>query len=395
MKNYVIISEFNPFHKGHQYLIEQCRKHGATHITAVMSGNFVQRGDVAIVSKHSRVKMALKGGVDLVLELPLPYALSNAQNFARGGVQIADSMGCCDCLVFGSECGDTTILKQIADSMQNTKFHLFLKKEMQKGISYPNAVANTMKNFDSQYADILNMPNNVLAIEYIKALNEYHSIIIPVTFRRIGDDHNSSQIYSEVASASNIRNLILKHCDFRNFVPETSYDILRRCIRNGKIANMDNNMRAILYRLRNMSIEELSKITDIHEGLEYKIKKAIQQSVTFDEIIKNAKSKRYTYAGLRRILISAFLGITHFFSNQGVPYLRILGFNANGTEILKQMKNKATLPIVTKITNLPDIFSDFARAMLNLEIQSTDIYATFMQNIMPCGMEFINGIVID
>ena len=395
MKNYVIISEFNPFHKGHQYLIEQCRKHGATHITAVMSGNFVQRGDVAIISKHSRVKMALKGGVDLVLELPLPYAMSNAQNFARGGVQIADSMGCCDYLAFGSECGDTTILKQIADSMQNAEFHLLLKQEMQKGISYPNAVANIVNFFSNQYADILNMPNNILAIEYIKALNEYRSDIIPIAFRRIGDDHNSCQIFSEFASAGNIRNLILKQCEFKNFIPETSYDILCQCIHNGEIACMENNMRAVLYRLRNMSVEELSEIADIHEGLEYKIRKAVQKSMAFDEIIENAKSKRYTYAGLRRILIAAFLGITQSFLNRGVPYLRILGFNKRGAEILKQMKKNTALPVVTKITNLPDGFSDFARTMLNLEIQSTDIYATFTQNIMPCGMEFINGIVID
>ena len=393
MKNYAIISEFNPFHKGHQYLIEQCRQHGATHITAIMSGNFVQRGDVAIVDKHTRTEMALKGGVDLVLELPLPYALSNAQNFARGGVRIADSMGCCDSLVFGSECGNIDILKHIADVLQNSEFSFYFRQETEKGISYPNAVKNTVRTFDSDYGNILDFPNNVLGIEYIKALNELHSAVIPVTFKRIGDSHNSKEISSEFSSATNIRKLILKQQNIKNYLPETSYRILCRAIQAGQVADINNNIRSILYQLRTMSIKDFSDIADINEGLEYKIRTAVRQAVTFEEIIEKAKSKRYTYARLRRILWSAFLGITKDFSF-APPYIRILGFNTNGTEILKKMKKTASLPIVTKITNLPDECSVFAQSLLSLESHSTDIYYTFTQNVRRCGMEFINGIVV-
>ena len=275
-----------------------------------MSGNFVQRGDVAIISKHSRVKMALKGGVDLVLELPLPYALSNAQNFARGGVRIADSMGCCDSLVFGSECGNIDILKQIADVLQNSEFSFYFRQETEKGISYPNAVKNTVRTFDSDYGNILDFPNNVLGIEYIKALNELHSAVIPVTFKRIGDSHNSKEISSEFSSATNIRKLILKQQNIKNYLPETSYRILCRAIQAGQVADINNNIRSILYQLRTMSIKDFSDIADINEGLEYKIRTAVRQAVTFEEIIEKAKSKRYTYARLRRILWSAFLGIT-------------------------------------------------------------------------------------
>ncbi len=394
MKNCVIICEFNPFHKGHRYLIEQCRKSGATHITAVMSGNFVQRGDVAVISKHSRTEAILNSGVDLVLELPLPYALSHAQHFARGGVQIADSMGCADFLAFGSECGNIELLTQTATIMQSTAFSARLKQEITRGISYPDAVADAMECFGCQFRDVLQSPNNVLGIEYLKALQEIHSPITPMTFKRMGDNHHCSEIASTFASATGIRKRITNHLDFQNYVPESSYDILYRDISEGAVADIQNNMRGVLCRLRNMSVKDFSEIADVNEGLEYKIRTAVQQSVTFDEIIEKAKSRRYTYTRLRRILLSAFLGITKDFSDKPVPYLRILGFNQNGAEILKVMKKRATLPIVTKLTKLPDNFPVFGERLLHLETASTDIYYTFTQQVKPCGMEFKNGIVV-
>ena len=187
MNNYAIISEFNPFHKGHKFLVDSCRENGATHITAIMSGNFVQRGDISIISKRLRTEMALKNGVDLVVELPLPYAVANAQVFARGGVSIASGMGCVDKLAFASECGNVDLLKQIAEITVSEKFNEIFKDEISKGISYPNALTKAIESTCVDLKDIISSPNNVLGIEYIKALNEINSDIKPFTIKRKGD----------------------------------------------------------------------------------------------------------------------------------------------------------------------------------------------------------------
>lgn len=395
MKNYAIISEFNPFHKGHRFLTECCRQNGATHITAIMSGNYVQRGDVAIIPKHKRVEMALKNGVDLVLELPLPFALANAQVFASGGVQIADAMGCTDSLAFGSECGNIEILNNICNIISQDNFKQQFKEIISTGISYPVALSKTIEIIgNSQQKEIISSPNNTLGIEYIKALKEFHSNITPVTFKRIGDAHNSLEISSDFASASNIRKLILNNEFFRAYVPESCVDTITKAIDNGEIAQLENNMRGIFIKLRELSIEKLAETADINEGLENRIYNAILQSSDLFMLIEKIKSKRYTHARIRRIIMSYLLGITKEYTKLPVPYIRVLGFNKKGTEILNVMKKSAKLPIVTKLTNIPENFSDYAKKLLNLEISSTDIYYTFTENIKPCGEEYRNGIVV-
>lgn len=395
MKNYTIISEFNPFHKGHHFLTDCCRHDGATHITAIMSGNYVQRGDVALIPKHRRVEMALKSGVDLVLELPLPFALSNAQVFAKGGVQIANAIGCTDSLAFGSECGNIEELNNICNIISHNNFKQQFKEIISTGISYPTALSKTIEIIvDSQQKEIISSPNNTLGIEYIKALRELNSNIKPITFKRVGDAHNSLEISSDFASASNIRKLILNNEFFKTYVPESCVDTITKAIDSGEIAQLKNNMRGILIKLREATIEKLAETADINEGLENRIYNAILQSTNLFALIEKIKSKRYTHARIRRIIMSYLLGITKEYTKSPVPYIRVLGFNKNGAEILKVMKKNATLPIVTKLTNLPDNFSDYAKKLLNLEISSTDIYYTFTQIVEPCGKEYRNGIVV-
>lgn len=400
LNNYGIISEFNPFHKGHQYLTQQCRKQGATHITAIMSGNYVQRGDVAILPKNIRTKMALECGVDLVLELPTPYAVSNAQNFARGGVQIAYLSGCIDYLAFGSECGDIKKLKSVSELSTSETFKEYFKAEISKGISYPNALSNTALALgDDTFQKIIASPNNVLGIEYIKALNEIMKNnpdckIEPSTITRQGDSHNSKFISSQFASASNIRKLIQQNNNCMEFLPDKSYDTLQEAIVNNDIALLTNNQRGVLTMLRNFSVEYFRNIADISEGLEYKLYNAVQNASTIDEVIEMTKSKRYTHARIRRLILSSFLGIKKEFTTKSPGYIRILGFNKKGTEILTKMKKTAKVPIITKISNLPNQLSEFDREMINFEIKSSDIYYTFTNAVKPCGMEYKNGIVV-
>lgn len=394
MNNYAIISEFNPFHKGHKFLVDSCRKNGATYITAIMSGNFVQRGDVAIISKKLRTEMALKNGVDLVVELPLPYAVANAQVFARGGVSIANGMGCVNKLAFASECGDVNLLKRTADISISEKFNEIFKNEISKGISYPTALSKTIENTCSELGNIISSPNNVLGIEYIKALNEINSDIEPFTIKRKGDSHNSTKISSELASASNIRKLLVTNSDTSKFIPENCKEILNRAIENGELATLEENMRGVMLKLRSMSISDISEIADVSEGLENRLYNSIKNSSSIDEIIENTKSKRYTYARIRRLITSCLLDITRDLAKEKPSYIRVLGFNKNGAEILSSMKRSATVPIVTKLTSLPENISDKAKKALELEARATDVYYTFTKRIKPCGMEYRNGIVV-
>lgn len=393
MKNYAIISEFNPFHSGHKYLIEQCKNMGATHITAIMSGNFVQRGDFAIFPKHIRTKLALLCGVDLVIELPLPFALANAQTFARGGVQIANSMGCVSHLAFGSECGNVEILKNITEIFESKYFKEIFKSEFSKGISYPDALGKAIKKYSDNeiYYNTMSSPNNILGIEYIKALNGINSEIRPTTIKRIGDGYNSDKITSKFTNATNIRNLIYNKKDFTKYIPDECTELFAKAINN--TATIENNIRGLFLQLRNISIQELSEIADIKEGLENKIFKSIHNSTNLNELISNIKSKRYTHARIMRIIISCLLNVKKEYTQQEVPYIRILGFNKRGTEILSQLKKTAKLPIVTKITKTPENFSEYANSLLNLEIHSTDIYNLFTSQIFPCGEEYRNGII--
>lgn len=394
MNNYAIISEFNPFHKGHKFLIDSCKENGASHITAIMSGNYVQRGDIAVLSKKIRTEMALKNGVDLVIELPLPYAVANAQVFARGGVGIADKMGCVSKLAFASECGDRELLIKTADLTISEKFSTIFKAEIAKGISYPNALNKAIESTNSEISSIISSPNNVLGIEYIKALKEINSNIEPFTIKRKGDSHNSTEISSELASASNIRKLLSKHSDVSEYIPKNCNELLQKAITNGEFAQLEENMRGIMLKLRNMNISDIAKIADVNEGLENRLYNAIHNSSNINEIIESTKSKRYTYARIRRLIISCLLDITSDYSKEAPQYIRVLGFTKKGAEILNTMKATASLPVVTKLTNLPENISEQAKKALTLEARATDIYYTFTSSVKPCGMEYRNGIVI-
>ncbi|MEE0061082.1 MAG: nucleotidyltransferase family protein, partial [Acutalibacteraceae bacterium] len=304
------------------------------------------------------------------------------------------SMGCVNHLAFASECGDIKVLNEIAKVTASTEFKSYFKNEISTGISYPTALSNTMGNFECSLKDTISSPNNVLGIEYIKALNEINSSIIPFTILRKGDAHNSTDICSEFASASNIRRILVAKTDVTNYIPENCIDILKNAVNNGQLATLDNNMRGVLLKLRNMIASDIAKIADVNEGLEHRLHNAINTSCSVDEIIENTKTKRYTYARIRRLIISCLLDITKEFTEQRPDYIRVLGFTKKGAEVLNTMKHTSSVPIVTKLTNLPEGISDNAKRMLELEIKSTDLYYTFTNSLNMCGMEYKNGLVI-
>ncbi len=392
MKNYAIISEFNPFHNGHAYLVKSCREHGATHITAVMSGNFVQRGEPAIFPKHIRTLTALKNGVDLVIELHLPFAVSNAQQFAENGTSVADAMNCVDCIAFGSECGDITSLNELSSLIISENFQKKLKEQISTGISYPSALTNTMKIINPSLVPLMSEPNNILGIEYIKAVYKLGSPIKPVTFKRIGDSYNDTSASSEFASAASIRRLIYENKSFKKYVPENSVDILLSEIEKGNIASLSENERGFILKLRQMSANDIAAIADVNEGLENRIKTAVMNSTSLEKIIERTKSKRYTYARIRRILLACLLNIKKSYLTEKAPYIRVLGFNSRGAEILSCVKQKSVVPLITKIRKAESL-SPAEKAFLALEINAGDIYYTFTKNIKPCGEEYRNGIV--
>ena len=393
MKNYAIISEFNPFHNGHAYLVKRCREHGATHITAIMSGNFVQRGEPAIFPKHIRTLTALKNGVDLVIELHLPFAVSNAQQFAENGTSVADAMNCVDCIAFGSECGDITSLNELSSLIISENFQKKLKEQISTGISYPSALTNTMKIINPSLVPLMSEPNNILGIEYIKAVYKLGSPIKPVTFKRIGDSYNDTSASSEFASAASIRRLIYENKSFKKYVPENSVDILLSEIEKGNIASLSENERGFILKLRQMSANDIAAIADVNEGLENRIKTAVMNSTSLEKIIERTKSKRYTYARIRRILLACLLNIKKSYLTEKAPYIRVLGFNSRGAEILSCVKQKSVVPLITKIRKAESL-SPAEKAFLALEINAGDIYYTFTKNIKPCGEEYRNGIVI-
>lgn len=259
-----IISEYNPFHFGHLYHIEESKKIvNPDYTVAIMSGNFVERGDAAIIDKWSRAEMALKNGIDLVIELPLVYAISSAENFAEGSIKILGSLNMETILSFGSECGDVKILRDIADVLANEppEYLSILNHELSSGISFPKARDHAILmylNDIRKFADILTKPNNTLGIEYLKAIIKRKSKINTITIKRNGSNYNTDILESKYSSATAIRRGIIEKKDVSLCMPTSSYEILNNKINNNQIVpGLNKFEQIIIYKLRTMSVQEI------------------------------------------------------------------------------------------------------------------------------------------
>lgn len=398
MKISGIICEYNPFHNGHDYHIRETRKNGATHIVAVMSGNFVQRGDTAIMDKLDRARLAVRSGADLVIELPVQYCLSSAENFASGAVWLLDSLGVVDELSFGSECGDTQLLKKALDKVEETaSLHGDeILRIMEKGYTYPRALNSVINGTDPLIADIIAEPNNLLAIEYMRALKRFSSGMNPFTVKRVSTSHDGMTPNDGFASASYIRERIASERGMLSIGEYTTpiwTDAVNNAVRNGETASLSRLERVLLYKLRCSTVEEIAAINDVGQGLENRIFGA-RMAGSLDELLFTVKTKRYTMARIRRIMLSLLIGITKDDMKQLPPYGRILAFNERGTEILAQAKSKAKIPFGSSIAKLSQL-GDIAERFAELEIRASDVYGLSLKTVTSAQKDYRAKIMID
>ena len=389
-----IICEFNPFHNGHKYLIDSVKKDGDT-VVCVMSGNFVQRGEPAIADKRTRAKMALLCGADLVIELPVAFSMARAQTFARGGVKLLDSLGVVDTLVFGSERGNVEMLEKTAQAIESEQVNNEIIADLKTGETYAYAREKAVRKiFGSNFADVLHNPNDILAVEYISALNFLHSKIEPKAVLRKSVSHDSEETEGVFASASLIREKIKNGEKYEEFMPKDALEILEKAINDGNAPAVYSKLDiAILAFLRKAKSEDFSDVPDVSEGIENRIIATSRSATTLLEVFDNAKTKRYTHARIRRIVLCAFLGIKNSQLADGLPYIHVLGFTDKGRELLHEASKTATLPITVRLSDISNLNLN-AEQIFQLESTATDIYNLTLPKIRECGTEMTDSPVV-
>ncbi|MGN1003504.1 MAG: nucleotidyltransferase family protein [Oscillospiraceae bacterium] len=387
-----IIAEYDPFHTGHARQISAVRQTLGTDcaVVCVMSGNWTQRGTPALAEKHLRARLALLGGSDLVLELPLPYAISSAEWFARGGVSVLAGAGVITHLCFGSECGDLAPLEQTARCLDSAEYSQALRGFLDQGLSFPTARQRAVRQVIGPAADCLSLPNNNLGVEYLRALNRCGSAITPLTVQRQGAGHGEGP-RGGFASASYLRQCL------REGHREDAMPYLIPCegelLDSSSLSNVQLAERAILARLRQMTAEELTALPDCGEGLSNRLYRAIRKGISLEEILTLAKTKRYPLARLRRVLLWAYLGLTQADRPETPPYLRVLGMNETGRALLREISAQGTIPVLTKPAQVRRLSAE-AQHLFELEARATDLYGLCMPQIPPCGTEWLEGPVV-
>lgn len=407
-----IIAEYNPFHNGHFYhLQESMKKTNSDYCICVISGNFTQRGEPSIINKWSKAYMALCGGANLVIELPTIYSVSSAENFAYGAINILNSLNLVNFVSFGAECNDMSTLNNIANVLyqEPIEYKNILSHELKKGISYPSARENALMmylNDIKRYSNILNNPNNILAVEYLKALKSYKSKINPILIPRKKVYYNDVKIVDDFASATGIRQLVLEqqYNEIRKVVPASTYKILTDEIKRENIVlDLKKYEREIIYILRKMTIQEIANLPDVSEGLEYSIKKAVNEWNSISNIISVIKSKRYTQSRIQRILVYALLGINKQqmdISKKIVPYIRILGLDNKGKELISNIsKLNPKLKVITSVNkfvqeNINKKSSRQILDMLRTDIFATDVYTLGYKYESKANLDYTKNMVI-
>lgn len=389
-----IIAEYNPFHSGHGWHIAETRAQGATHIVAVMSGCYLQRGEPALWDKWTRTRAALLGGADLVVELPLPYACATAQRFATGGVSILEALGAVDVLSFGSECGDVAQLTAAADAILDSCVEEKTAELLSGGITYAAARQQAVAAlYGRELSALLARPNNILGIEYIASLKKLGSGITPVTICRAGAEHDSHEA-GEHASASALRALVAGgniDAAARYLSPQCR-DLFMRAWQVGECYTPALLERPMLAALRRLTVQDIAQLPDIAEGLENRIYTALRTATGVEELLDAVKTKRYSHARLRRILLCGWLGVPSAMGKEPPPYIRLLGMNDRGQEILARAGQTATLPMSHSLVRLSEVGKRQA-AFARLEAVADDLYGTVTTKVQPCGRDYTNSII--
>ncbi len=424
-----LIAEYNPFHNGHAYHLKEAKRLSSSDGTiCVMSGNFIQRGEPAIVNKWARTRMALDSGIDLVIELPVVYAMSSAEYFAYGAVKILDSLGIVGHICFGSENGKLEELEVIAGvlSSEPEKFKDALKYFLKKGYSYPAARQEALyeylcqtpaiiknefwvqkENSRENQSGLFRSPNNILGVEYLKALKKLKSSIAPLTIPRIVNDYGQAALSGSISSATSIRRHIcneeygLNALGVLDALPESSRKVLKQEFEAGRgPVNVDNYSDILLALLRKMDPEQIGELPYVTEGLENRIKKASEGDGGIEGLIDRIQTRRYTRTRIQRILLHLLTGLTakefdEFNRNGGPQYARVLGFNGKGRELLRDLKQKSKIPIILKPADYQNSCNPMIRRMIQIEALSTDMYVLGYENRKHnvSGQEFTNNIV--
>ena len=374
-----MIIEYNPMHTGHLHLLRQTRAllGEDTAVVCVMSGNFVQRGDFALLRKHARAEAAVRSGADLVLELPLTWAAAPAERFADGGIQALMATGLVTHLVFGSECGDAAALQRIASALLSAQLPELLHRELGRGDSFAAARQRAVaKLLTPEEGALLSAPNNILGVEYCKALLRRKSAIIPLTVSRQGAAHDALPREGEHPSASAVRQWLRKGERERALavLPPAMGEIYRREEAAGRApVRAEACERAILARLRAMGQAEFEALDQGREGLCNRLYAASREASSLEALLAAAKTKRYAHARLRRMALWAYLGLIPAEFPERLPYLRVLAANEMGCSLLKMMRETASLPVLTKPADVRLTGEAACRAFAQ-EVRATDLY---------------------
>lgn len=391
-----IIAEFNPFHNGHLHLLQEAKKSVPdAACICVMSGNFLQRGDAALCNKWSRAEMAINAGADLVLELPFCFAVRSAYYFARGAIQLLERTGVVTHLPFGSESGNLEELQRIATIISNEgqDYQTHLKKHLAQGTGFARARSLTLQSIikNPDLHNIWLQPNNILALEYLHVLTETGSRITALTIPRRGPGYHSDEL-SAFASASAIRMALINGQNLTQIapgVPPGTLHLLANEIAAGRAPiKIESLGQSILLQLRLAFAPQLAQIYEVSEGLENRILKAAEHSVSLEELRQSIKSKRYTLSRINRILLYSMLNLSKDqvvrFDDSGPLYLHVLGFSPSGQKILQEIKFKSLLPIFSRGSAVKKAHQDdsnpLLQAMLDLDRRATDIYTLLYPN---------------
>ncbi len=401
MKVLGLITEYNPFHNGHKYHIEEAKRiTNADYVIAVMSGNFVQRGAPAVIDKYTRTAMALNNGIDLVLELPVCYSTASAEYFSHGAVDLLNKLGVVDAICFGSECGDLELIKEAADFLIQApaSFHAALQEALKEGMTYPaartKAYLGTMQEVSAEKKEaitsLLLEPNNILGIEYVKSLHRLGSSITPYTITRLSahyhDDMLSEEQDTSISSATAIRRAIFEKDSAADYfklmkqsVPADVYQTLLGSYEKGYPLSEEDFAASIKYKLLMTNRENLSEYLDLTSDLSDRIKKLSPYPKQISELAQAIKTRNVTLTRINRALVHLLLDIKkkdfEAYNSEGYNrYVRVLGLRREASILLRTMNARGTLPIITKVSKADEALDDLAKKILKTDILASDLY---------------------
>lgn len=391
MKVLGLITEYNPFHNGHSYHIKKSKEiTGADYVIIIMSGNFVQRGTPALCDKYLRTKMALLNGADLVIELPVSYATASAEYFSMGAVSILDKLGVVDFICFGSEDGNITHLSDAANILTNEtpEYQETLKQGLKDGLTFPQARTHAVSSHNSELdAELFSSPNNILGIEYLKALKKRNSSIIPYTIKRQGRGYHDKYTFNEFSSATGIRTFFdqestLEWKELESLVPSSVFDLLKNQHQTTYPILEEDISSMLYYKLKSLLSQKENRLNDyfdVSEDLGARINNQIDNYSSFLNFADILKTRQYTLTRIRRSLLHILLDIKKedillFSKNDFIFYARILGFKTSSGELLSKIKNNSTIPLLSKLADADNLLDPISKRMLQQDLFASDLF---------------------